>query len=828
MIEPDCIDLIAAEIRVRPEQVIRAVNLLDEGATIPFIARYRKDLTGNLNEEHLEAIAERNQYFTDLAMRRKTVLDALEKQGKLTDDLRTAIAACRDRRSLEDIYAPYKKARRTKATVAREKGLEPLADFLQAQDPAAPPIDEFAQQFVRPERAVHNLDEAIDGARHILAERVALDPALREALRKRMLTTGKVVSKATQNAEKAPQPKLKAYTDFSEAAATIPSHRFLAIQRGAKEGMLRVLLEVDDAAAIEELRTRFITAPGSQYESHWNIVVEDAYHRLLRPSIENDVLHTIQERADREAINVFRQNAENLLLSPPAGAIAVLGVDPGFKNGCKLAVVDANGAFVESAVIYPHPPQSDATTAEAVLLALMQKHPVRAIAVGNGTAARETNAFVRGVLERVGLEGAFCVLVNESGASIYSASKTARDEFPDLDITIRGAISIARRLQDPLAELVKIDPRHIGVGQYQHDVNQKWLREGLALSVASCVNRVGVDVNTASAPLLRHVSGLRKDTAEKVIAKRTALGGFKNRQQLLEVDGIGPAIFEQAAGFLRVQGDNPLDRTGIHPEAYGVVEQVATRLNCAVADLIQNAAAIEQIDWSEFESDTIGAIALADIRRELAKPQRDPRASFRAPRFLEGVTEVKALEEGMEAEGVVTNVTDFGAFVDIGVHQDGLVHLSELSHRFVRDPHSVVRVGQIVKVKVIGVDKDAPRISLSIKALQSRETKEGGGRRRRGPRRDAQSTAPEAAPLAQERPRQAAPKDARQERPPRNDQPRRDRNRPHEKPGRPRRNEGAAPRHDREQQPATQKQAGSFNTELADQLAALKDKLGGR
>ena len=678
MIDSRCIDHIATEVRVSAQQVARTVTLLDGGATIPFIARYRKDMTGNLNEEQLEAIAARNRYYTELVMRRKTVLDAIEKQGKLDDALKEAIEGCMDKRLLEDLYAPHKKARRTKATVAREKGLEPLADFLAAQDATAEAIETKAESFVRADKAVNSVEEALEGARFILAERVALDLDTREMLRKRMRLEGKVVSKATANGEKAPG-KFKQYLDFQEAAATIPSHRFLAIHRGVKEGLLRMELALDDDAIKATIREHFITATGTPYEAQWTLVVEDAYHRLLKPSIENEITQEIQERADREAIHVFRQNAENLLMSPPAGPIMVLGIDPGFKNGCKMAVVDAAGAFVESAVIHPHPPQSAVDEAEAVLLAMLQKHALSAIAVGNGTAARETNAFVRAALQKANLSDAFCVLVNEAGASVYSASKTAREEFPELDVTVRGAISIARRLQDPLAELVKIDPRHIGVGQYQHDVNQKRLREGLVMSVASCVNRIGVDLNTASAPLLQYVSGLKKDTAQKVVAKRSELGGFTNRRQLLEVDGIGPSVFEQSAGFLRVHGDNPLDRTGIHPEAYDIVAKIAARLNMSLGELTEKPKALDAVEWTEFQDDKIGELTLADIRTELVKPRRDPRKSFKAPNFLEGITEVGQLEDGMEAEGVVTNVTDFGAFVDIGVHQDGLVHLSELS-----------------------------------------------------------------------------------------------------------------------------------------------------
>lgn len=843
MIEDRFLHLISNHARVPVNRVAKTIELFDGGATIPFIARYRKDATGNLNETQLEAIADQHAYFAELASRRAHVLDTIAKQGQLTEALKTAIVECVDRDLLEDLYLPYKKAKRTKATVAREKGLAPLADFIWDQTPGDHPLEAFAQGFVRAEKAVASVEEAMEGAKHILAEKVSVDLDARALVRDRMQKHGNITAHPTKNCE-GKHTKFETYYTFSEPVAKIPSHRYLAIHRGVKDGFLRMELAIDDAQTIAELLERYLKSPDGEFAPHVREVVEDSYHRLLRPSIENEVVRQVQERADAEAIRVFRENAQNLLLAPPAGAMTVIGVDPGLKSGCKLAVVDATGTFVESATIFPSPPQNDVENSEKVLLALIEKHQAKAVAIGNGTGSREVAKFVRQTLAKASADGVFMLLVNEAGASIYSASKIARDEFPNLDVTVRGAISIARRMQDPLAELVKIDPRHIGVGQYQHDVNQRALREGLHKTVVSCVNAVGVDVNTASAPLLKYVSGIQSDTAASIVAFRAERGAFRNRQQLLEVQGVGPKVFEQCAGFLRVRGgDQPLDATGIHPEAYPIVEQLAGRLGVDVPALLEQPSQVDGIDLHAFENESVGAFTLQDIRQELHKPGRDPRREFKVPKFLDGVDSVGALEEGMEIEGVVTNVTDFGAFVDVGVHQDGLVHLSELANRFVQDPRDVVRVGDIVKVKVIKVDKALPRISLSMKALlpppEPRKRPERGERHAPAPHapHERHDERPQARTQGhRDKPRGRDEARGEQSRPPaqrprREERPRSDDRGPR-RPGR--RDKEMAAQIKSAMRGGKGGQAvkhadnggGPLNTQLADQLAALREKLG--
>lgn len=827
MIDTKFVERVAQEGGVTHQQAARSVALFDEGATIPFVARYRKDVTGNLDEVQLERILERATYYKELEERKKTVLDAIAKQDQLTDERRERIEACVDKTTLEDLYLPFKKRRRTKATTAREKGLEPLADLIWAQDPEGTPPEEAAQAYIDAEKGINTAEEALEGAQHILAERVSLNTDLRARLREQMAKEGQIAAHATKNAE-GRKTKFETYYDFREPVSKIPSHRFLAIVRGSKEGTLRMELEMDDDQVIESIAADLIRTPGSPYEALLRQVASDAYRRLLRPSLENEVTNTVRERAEEEAIRVFRENAENLLLSPPAGPINIIGVDPGIRTGCKLAVVDSTGAYRESATIYPPTGESEDTTARDTLLGLIERHAIQAIAIGNGTGAREASAFIRPLLAEQKRDDIFCVLVNEAGASIYSASKVAREEFPDLDLTIRGAISIARRLQDPLAELVKIDPRHIGVGQYQHDVNQKQLREGLRRTVVSCVNRVGVNLNTASPHLLRYVSGIQAGVARSIVAKREALGGFTSRRQLLEADGVGPKTFEQCAGFLRIQGgENPLDATGIHPEAYPVAEQMAQACGVNVADLIGNKEALKDLDVTPFQTDTIGILTLRDIVAEFLKPGRDPRKEFRAPQFKEGVTSVEHLEEGMDLEGVVTNVTDFGAFIDVGVHQDGLVHLSQLANHYVRDPHSVVKVGDIVNVKVLKVDKEMPRISLSIKALQpkpeGRKRSQRGQQKRAGEQPGAEKPAAAGAEKTGAAKEEGGARRARQEKSGREGEKRTDgagRRRQKEK----RRKEPESrPRQDKAQ---GEEEPANINTQLADQLQSLRDKLG--
>ena len=717
MIEQKFIELIASQIASTPQQVASAIGLFDKGATLPFVARYRKDLTGNLDETKLEVILEQNVYFTSLLNRRDAILENIAKQEKLTEELRNRILSANDHTTLEDLYLPFKKQRRTKASVAREQGLEPLAERIWSQDPQAPSLQEMAASYSNPDKQISSVESALDGARHIMAEWVSLDADTRAEGRRKLHEEGILKTTAAKNSDEQ-KTKFEAYYDFSESLKQIPSHRFLAVMRGVRMGLLRLEIVMNDEEFIAELIAKFLKAPGTQYEEEIRSVVEDAYRRLLRPTIETEVLNIIRIKAEDDAIEVFRENAHKLLLAPPAGRLPVIGVDPGFRTGCKLAVIDDMGNYRDTATIYTTPPEADMETAEKTLLSLIEKYQVKAIAVGNGTGSREIARYIDELLKQHCSKDVFMMIVNEAGASIYSASKSAREEFPELDVTVRGAISIARRLQDPLAELVKLEPRTIGVGQYQHDVNQKRLREGLFRTVENCVNRVGVDVNTASVDLLRYISGVNVNVAENIIKFRNEQGGFKNRTQLMEVDGIGEKTFEQCAGFLRIQGgDTPLDATAIHPEAYPIVEQVSKTIGADMPELISNQAHLEKVDFSAFQTELIGAITLSDIKEELLKPGRDPRKEFMVPKFLEGVYSVEDLKEGMETEGVVTNVTDFGAFVDIGIHQDGLVHLSEMSNRFVRDPREVVGVGDIIKIKVIKIDKDLSRISLSMKAL---------------------------------------------------------------------------------------------------------------
>jgi uncharacterized protein len=698
------------------KSLVSTISLLDEGATVPFLARYRKEVTGNLDEVQIRDIQEKLEYFRELEDRRETVLKTIEEQGKLTPELRARIEAVLEKNELEDLYLPFKPKRRTKASIARERGLEPLAQYLWEQRETGIPLDSFAATFQNEQ--VPSVEAALEGARHILAEWVSENAELRKALRQMMLEEGVVSSRAIEGVEDA-EGKYKMYAQYREPASKIPSHRMLAIRRGAKEGVLTFEIELDDARPVQYLRSKVIRAAGA-WVPHLEEAIADSYERLLNPSIQTEVRLELKDRSDEEAIRVFRENLENLLLAPPAGMLGVLALDPGIRTGCKLAVVDETGKFLESGVIYPFEPRNDLAGSVATLSRLVEKYHVRAIAIGNGTASRETSALVQDFLRQKGLSDIFAVSVNESGASVYSASDIARQESPDLDVTIRGAISIARRLQDPLAELVKIDPKSIGVGQYQHDVDQRKLKQGLESTVESCVNRVGVDLNTASFALLRYVAGITERTAEKIVEFRNEKGKFRSRVQLLAVSGFGPKTFEQAAGFLRIRGgENPLDMTAVHPESYPVVEKIAQSLGVGVAELIARPELVEQVKIEGFQTDSVGLFTLTDIREELRKPGRDPRKRFVAPQWREDVKELKDLTTGMTLEGVVTNVTNFGAFVDVGVHQDGLVHVSELANRFVKDPNDVVKAGQIVRVQVLSVDPKAKRIALSMKALEA-------------------------------------------------------------------------------------------------------------
>ena len=714
---------IAKALNLSLHALTATIALLDEGGTVPFIARYRKEQTGALDEVQIRDIEEKLAYFRDLVSRRETILASIEEQGKLTDELRAKIEASKDKSELEDLYLPYKPKRRTKATIAREKGLEPLADYMWGQGsametqvsdakPGAPiSLLGIAASLVDDAKGVASIEEALEGARHIVAERIAETAELRKAVRQLLYDEGVIISRVSMEGEaKDTQGKFKMYYEFREAVKTIPSHRMLAIRRGETEGVLYFLIELESARSQGVLRHGLLRAEGD-WTPQLELAIDDCWVRLLSASIQGEIRLELKKRSDTDAIGVFRENLHHLLLAAPAGPISVLGLDPGLRTGCKVAVVDETGRFLAQDVIYPHTGQT--VKASAVLAELVKQHKVRAIAIGNGTASRETDSFVRDFLAKQGLTEIFKVMVSEAGASVYSASEVARQEFPDLDLTVRGAISIARRLQDPLSELVKVDPKAIGVGQYQHDVDQRQLQQSLEATIESCVNKVGVDLNTSSWTLLRYIAGITERTALNIVKYRDENGRFTSRKQLMKVPGVGAKTFEQAAGFLRIRGgEQPLDSTAVHPESYAVVEQIAQAVGARIAEVIANPALLDAVDKAKLGA---GTFTVNDILEELRKPGRDPRDKFVAPAFLEGVKELSDLVPEMVLEGVVTNVTKFGAFVDVGVHQDGLVHISELSNRYVKDPAEVVKAGQIVKVRVLSADVKTKRIALSMK-----------------------------------------------------------------------------------------------------------------
>jgi uncharacterized protein len=708
---------IAAELKLPRAGVERTLALFAEGATIPFVARYRKEVTGNLDEVQLGAIRDRHVQLVDLEARKATVLKSIDEQGKLTPELGARIAAAATRTELEDLYLPYKPKRRTRAIIARERGLEPLADLIWSQDPAVQGgAAGLAASLVDPAKEVPDQGAAWQGARDIVAERVAGDAEVRARVRALALQTGKLSAKAIKGKE-AEGKKYEDYFAFEGPVLGMPSHRVLALRRGEAEGFLRVGLAVDREAAIGQIEQQVVRAPDAPLAGELRAAIADGHDRLLAPAVEVDVRLALKERADAEAIRVFAQNLRHLLLASPLGGKRTLALDPGFRTGVKVVVLDQKGDLVADTVVYPHEPQRRDAEARRTLAELARKHGIEAVAVGNGTAGRETHELVR-AMKRAGELGddVLVALVNESGASVYSASEVAREELPDKDVTVRGAVSIGRRLQDPLAELVKIDPKAIGVGQYQHDVHQPELQRALDDVVESCVNAVGVEVNTASARLLAYVSGVGETLAKNIVAYRAAHGPLTSRKQLLDVPRLGPKAFEQAAGFLRVRGEHPLDASAVHPESYDVVERMARDLGVQVGGLIGRRELLARLDLGKYVDDKRGEPTLRDIVAELEKPGRDPRAPFEETGFRDDVTEIAHLQDGMQLTGVVTNVTAFGAFVDVGVHQDGLVHVSELSHRFVKDPAEVVKVGDRVQVKVLRVEADRKRISLSIKA----------------------------------------------------------------------------------------------------------------
>jgi uncharacterized protein len=707
---------IARELNLPEKQVAAVIELLEAGNTIPFIARYRKEATGGLDEIALRAIEDALERHNALQARKATVLKTIEEQGALTAELRKQIEACTDMRALEALYLPYKPKRRTRATIAREKGLQPLADLLLKQTKLPQSKKQTLDAFVNQELDVPDTDTALAGALDIIAEQWSEDASVREWMVEKGTKFGKITS-AVKRGKKDEADKYEAYLDRSEPASRIPGHRLLAMLRGEAEGVLRVGLQMEDDRAISHIQSTFIRNRSFEFAKELESAAEDCFQRLLQPATQSTVLQMLKEKADEEAIGVFGKNLHELLMSPPAGPRVTIGIDPGFRTGCKVAVVDGTGKFLANTTIYPTPPKSDTTGAAKQLLALIQKHHVELIAIGNGTASRETDAFVGDLIRDNNLD-VTKVMVSESGASIYSASELAGKEFPDLDVTVRGAISIARRLQDPLAELVKTDPKSIGVGQYQHDVNQPLLRKCLDRTVESCVNRVGVDLNMASVPLLSRVAGIGPKLAENIVQYRDTNGRFGSRKELTKVPKLGKKAFEQAAGFLRIRGgDEPLDNSAVHPESYSLVSRMAKELKADVKALVGNATLSQKLQPESFVDDRFGIPTIRDIIAELGKPGRDPRSEFKVAKFDDSVQSMEDLRPGMVLEGVITNVTHFGAFIDLGVHQDGLIHVSQLANQFVSDPSEVVSVGDVVKVKVLEIDLDRKRIAVSKKAL---------------------------------------------------------------------------------------------------------------
>jgi uncharacterized protein len=709
------IALIANELTLPERDVAATVALLKEGNTVPFVARYRKEATGSLDELQIRTIQERLHYMTELEERRQVILSSIESQGKLTDILRNQITACMAKNDLEDLYLPYKPKRRTRAMIARERGLEPLALRLLEQPLEGNPLSD-AEQYVNLELQVNSAAEALAGARDIAAEVLSENVDVRRAIREEFSAEGMVISKVIAGKE-AEGAKFTQYFDFSEKVATIPSHRYLAIRRGDKEGFLDFQIAIDGDIADAIVGKIAGVKSASPYAEQLQEAIHDSCKRLLLPSVETDVRVDLKVQADRAAVEVFASNLRNLLLAAPLGGRGVVGIDPGLRTGCKCAAIDQTGRYLATTTFFLVQGEKAVMQAESSLLQFIATHCPYAIAIGNGTGGRETESFVRRILKAHQLDDLIVVAVNEAGASVYSASDNAREEFPDLDLTIRGAISIARRLQDPLAELVKIDPKAIGVGQYQHDVYQPLLGDKLGEVVESCVNHVGVELNTASSSLLSYIAGIGPTLAKKIVTHRQQRGPFSSRQQLLDVSGFGPRTFEQAAGFLRVRdSSHPLDSSAVHPERYSLVEKMAGDLGVPIRELIANTPLIQMIDLKRYVSEEVGEPTLRDIVDELKKPGRDPRARFEPPAFRDDVHTLQDLKIGMQLEGVVTNVTAFGAFVDIGVHQDGLIHISELADHYIKNPSDAVSAGDKLKVTVLAVDIDRRRISLSARS----------------------------------------------------------------------------------------------------------------
>jgi uncharacterized protein len=714
----DIPQIIASELSLSLQNVKNTLELLAEGATIPFIARYRKERTGSLDEIQLRNILERFSYLTELEERKQTILESIAEQNKLTPELKIQIESCLLKNELEDLYLPYKPKKRTRATIAKEKGLTPLAEWIKSVNNSktkSVSLNEEAAKYINEEKGVLIEKDALAGASDILAEEVSEKAYLRAYLREYLMQEGVFVS-SIKDEHPEGSTKYEMYRNFQGSLTKIAPHNILALFRGETEGILSVNISFDETVVMSYLTAEEIQSKVAEVKQFYQQMLKDAFKRLVEPSLIREIRNDRKLWADIESIKTFEANLRELLLSAPAGMKPTLAIDPGFRTGCKIAVLDRTGKFLEYQAIFPHSGDSKRAEAAITLKKLIDKYKIELIAIGNGTASRETDEFLNEIFAKIE-QKPIKVIVNESGASIYSASEVARAEFPDLDVTVKGAISIGRRLQDPLAELVKIDPKSIGVGQYQHDVDRNLLKKKLDETVESCVNYVGVDLNTASKELLTFVSGITPTIANNIVNYRNQNGAFKNRKEILKVSKLGPKAFEQAAGFLRIRdGDNPLDNTAVHPESYGVVKEIASSLQIPLTEITKAGSRLKSIDLKQFITDSIGLPTLQDVISELEKPGRDPRAEFKYATFKEGIKEISDLKVGMELEGSVTNVVNFGAFVDIGVHQDGLVHISQLADRFVSDPNQIVKVGQIVKVKVLEVNEKLKRISLSMRS----------------------------------------------------------------------------------------------------------------
>ena len=704
---------IAKDLELNALAVKNTIELFEDGATIPFIARYRKEKTHGLDETDIRSISEKLEYYNELEKRKETIVKTIEGQGKLTAELKQKILGCTDKNMLEDIYLPFKPRKRTRATIAKEKGLGPLAELIYLQQNITGTKKSIISKYIDPEKGVQTYEDALTGALDIIAETISNNEFIRRLVRNNAQKRGRITSKSKKDwIEK--QSKFQNYYEFSELIQRSPSHRMLAIRRGSSEDVLTWKIEVDEEHILGLIESKIVKRNDFLFNTELTVAVKDSFKRLIFPSIEKEVFNLKMEEAEKEAIKVFSRNLRNLLLSPPAGGRIIMGIDPGYRSGCKVAVIDQKGDFKKFKAIFPHEPQKKEDEAERILLGLIEQYKVELISIGNGTASKETDIFVRDIISRHNLNLS-SVVVSEAGASVYSASENAIKEFPDLDVTIRGAISIARRLQDPLAELVKIDPKSIGVGQYQHDIDQKELKRFLDVTVESCVNYVGVELNTASVELLSYVSGIKRAIAENIVRYRSEHGSFKSRKDLNRVSKLGTRTFEQCAGFLRIRGSsNPLDNSAIHPETYHIVEKMAHDRKVSLDQIIGNEKLISLIHIEQYVTEDFGIPTLTDILDELKKPGIDPRKEFKSVEFSAEINDLEDLAEDMILEGNVTNVTNFGAFVDIGVHQDGLIHISKLSNSFVKDPNDIVSVGDTVTVKVLDVDVALKRISLEM------------------------------------------------------------------------------------------------------------------